>query len=69
VATAALLVAAVVVTLVAPTGVGQVAGFDPDSFATTSVTAASTAASTTVAATQHQRATRQHQRQPQHQHE
>ncbi|MEI6401597.1 MAG: acyltransferase family protein [Actinomycetota bacterium] len=48
VATAALLVAAVVATVIAPTGVGQVAGFDPDSFVTTSIATAST----TIAATE-----------------
>jgi peptidoglycan/LPS O-acetylase OafA/YrhL len=42
VATAALLVAAVVVTVVAPTGAGQVAGFDPGSLVTTSLSPATT---------------------------
>jgi hypothetical protein len=37
VATAGLLVTAVVVTVVAPTGVGQIAGFDPGSLVTTSL--------------------------------
>jgi peptidoglycan/LPS O-acetylase OafA/YrhL len=42
VATAALLVAAVVVTVVAPTGAGQVAGFDPGSLVTASLSPATT---------------------------
>jgi hypothetical protein len=42
VATAVLLVAAVVVTVVAPTGAGQVAGFDPGSLVTTSLSPATT---------------------------
>jgi peptidoglycan/LPS O-acetylase OafA/YrhL len=42
VATAALLVAAVVVTVFAPTGVGQVAGFDPGSLVTASLSPATT---------------------------
>ena len=42
VATAVLLVAAVVVTVVAPTGAGQVAGFDPASLVTTSLSPATT---------------------------
>jgi peptidoglycan/LPS O-acetylase OafA/YrhL len=47
VATAALLVAAVVVTVFAPTGVGQVAGFDPGSLVTTSVARATTTVAVT----------------------
>jgi peptidoglycan/LPS O-acetylase OafA/YrhL len=42
VATAALLVAAVVVTVLAPTGAGQVAGFDPGSLVTASLSPATT---------------------------
>jgi len=47
VATAALLVAAVAVTVFAPTGVGQVAGFDPGSLVTTSVARATTTVAVT----------------------
>jgi hypothetical protein len=47
VATAALLVAAVAVTVFAPTGVGQVADFDPGSLVTTSVARATTTVAVT----------------------